>query len=79
MKMKKKMKGKKMKNIKKKIITAGEIFATGALLTAGGNMVDNLSEDSSPQITASEVTWTQDQGKALFEIKTVQRDLGFSS
>ena len=24
-------------------------------------MVDNLSEDSSPKITASEVTWTQDQ------------------
>ena len=41
-------------------------------------MVDKLSEDSSPQITASEVTWTQDQGKALFEIKTVQRDSGLS-
>ena len=51
----------------------------GALLTAGGNMVDNLSEDSSPQITASKVTWTQDQGRALFEIKTVQRDSGFSA
>ena len=71
-KMKMKMKGKKMKNIKKKIITAGEIFAAGALLTAGGNMVDNLSENSFPQITPSEVTWTQDQGKALFKIKTVQ-------
>ena len=47
-KMKKKMKGKKMKNIEKKIITAGEIFAARALLTAGGNMVDHLSEDSSP-------------------------------
>ena len=40
-------------------------------------MVDKLSDDSSPQITASEVTWTQDQGKALFEIKTVHRDSGF--
>ena len=42
-------------------------------------MVDKLSEDSSPQITVSEVTWTQDQGKALFEIKTVQRDSRFSA
>ena len=41
-------------------------------------MVDKLSEDSSPHITASEVTWNQDQGKALFEIKTVQRDSGIS-
>ena len=76
-KMKKKLE-KNKKNIKKKIITAGELFTAGALLTAGGNMVDKLSEDSSPQITASEVTWTQDQGKALFEIKTVQRDSGLS-
>ena len=75
--MKKKLQ-KNKKNIKKKIITAGELFAVGALLTTGGNMVDKLSEDSSPQITASEVTWTQDQGKALFEIKTVQRDSGLS-
>ena len=69
-KMKKKLQ-KNKKNIKKKIITAGELFTVGALLTTGGNMVDKLSEDSSPQITASEVTWTQDQGKALFQIKTV--------
>ena len=41
-KMKKKMKGKKTKALKKKIITVGEIFIAGALLTAGGNMVDNL-------------------------------------
>ena len=41
-------------------------------------MVDKLSEDSSPKITGSKVTWTQDQGKALFEIKTVQRDSGLS-
>ena len=78
-KRKKKMKGKKTKALKKKIITAGEIFAAGALLTAGGNMVDNLSEDSSPQISASEVNWIQDQGKALFEIKTFQRDSGFTA
>ena len=59
-KMKKKMKGKKTKALKKKIITAGEIFVAGALLTAGGNMVDNLSEDSSPKISGSEVNWIQD-------------------
>ena len=78
-KMKKKMKGKKTKALKKKIITVGEIFVTGALLTASGNMVDNLSEDSSPQISASEVNWIQDQGKALIEFKTNQRDSGFSA
>ena len=77
--MKKKMKGKKMKALKKKIVTAGEIFIAGALLTAGGNMVDNLSEDSSPQISAGEVNWIQDQGKALIEFKTNQRDSGFSA
>ena len=73
------MKGKKTKALKKKIITAGEIFVAGALLTAGGNMVDNLSEDSSPQISAGEVNWIQDQGKALIEFKTNQRDSGFSA
>ena len=79
-KMRKKMKWKEMKALKKKIITAGEIFIAGALLTAGGNMVDNLSEDpSSPQISAGEVNWIQDQGKALIEFKTNQRDSGFST
>ena len=78
--MKKKMKGKKTKALKKKIITVGEVFVAGALLTAGGNMVDNLSEDpSSPQISAGEVNWIQDQGKALIEFKTNQRDSGFSA
>ena len=42
-------------------------------------MVDNLSEDSSPQISAGEVNWIQDQGKALIEFKTNQRDSGFSA
>ena len=41
-------------------------------------MVHKLSEDSAPHITASEVMWNQYQGKALFEIKTVQRDSGIS-
>ena len=77
-KMRKKLQ-KNKKNIQKKVVTAGELFIAGALLMAGGNMVDKLSDDSSPQITASEVTWTEDKGKALFEIKTVQRDSGFSA
>ena len=76
-KMKKKLQ-KNKKNIKKKIIIAAELVAAGALLMVGGNMVDKLSEDSAPQITASEVTWNQDQGKALLEIKTVQGDSGLS-
>ena len=76
-KMKKKLQ-KNKKNIKKKIITAGELYAAGVLLMAGGNMVDKFSKNSAQQITARKVTWTQDQGKALFEIKTVQRDSGLS-
>ena len=52
-KMKKKAKGKKAETLRKKIMTAGELFIARALLTittlltAGGNMVDSLSEDSS--------------------------------
>ena len=46
-KMKKKVKGKKAETLEKKIVTAGELFIAGALLTAGGNMVDSLSGDSS--------------------------------
>ena len=57
-------------------MTAVKLVAAGALLTAGGNIVDKLSEDTAPQITASEVTWNQDQGTALFKIETVQRDSG---
>lgn len=47
-KMKKKMKGKKTAALKKKIVTVGKIFIAGALLTARGNMVDNLSTMSTP-------------------------------
>ena len=43
-------------------------------------MVDNLSEDSSsPQISAGEVNWIEDKGKALIEFKTNQHDSGSSS
>ena len=57
--MKKKFQ-KNKKILKKKIVTAAELVAAGVLLTAGMNMVDKLSEDTAPQISASEVTWNQD-------------------
>ena len=74
-KIKKKLQ-KNKKILKKKAVTAVKLVAAGALLTAGGNIVDKLSEDTAPQISASEVTWNQDQGTALFKIETVQRDSG---
>ena len=83
-KLKQKAKGKKAKErketLKKKIVTAGELFLAGALLTAGGNMVDSLSGDSSsPQISAGEVNWIEDKTKALIEFKTNQHDSTSSS
>ena len=76
--MKNKKKGKKgkiTKAVKKKIITAGELFLAGGLLTAGGNLVDSITEDSSAtQIQANEVNYVEDKTKSLLEIKTNQRD-----
>ena len=70
MKLRKKAKGKKAKTVKKKIVTAGELFIAGVLLTAGGNMVNSLSGDSSlPQISAGEVNWIEDKTKVLIEFK----------
>ena len=67
-KLKKKAKGKKAETLKKKIVTAGMLFLTGALLTAGDNMVNSLSGDSSsPQISAGEVNWIEDKTKALID------------
>ena len=54
--MKKKLQ-KNKKILKKKVVTKAKLVAAGALLTVGGNIVDKLSEDTAPQITASEVTW----------------------
>ena len=74
-KLKKKSKGKKAKAVKKKLVTASELFIAGGLLTAGGNLVDSITEDSSAtQISAGEVNWVEDKTRALFEIKTNQRD-----
>ena len=80
-KLKKKAKGMKAKTVKKKLVTAGELFIVGGLLTAGGNLVDSISGDdsSSPQISAGEVNWIEDKTKALFEIKTNQHDSTSSS
>ena len=69
-KIKKKLQ-KNKKLLKKKAMTAAKLVAVRALLTAGGNIVDKLSEDTAPQITVSEVTRNQDQGTALFKIETV--------
>ena len=73
-KLRKKAKRKKVKQVKKKLVTAGELFIAGGLLTAGGNLIDSISGDdsSSPQISAGEVNWIEDKTKALFEIKTNQ-------
>ena len=74
-KMRKKKKGKKTKAVKKKIITAGELFIAGGLWTAGGNIVDAITEDSSAtQISANKVNYVEDKTKALLEIKANQRD-----
>ena len=62
--MKKKLQ-KNKKILKKKVVTAAELVGDGALLTARGNIVDKLSEDTAPHISASEVTWNQDQGITL--------------
>ena len=80
-KLKKKSKGKKAKTFKKKLVTTGELFIAGSLLTAGGNLVDSITGDdsSSPQISAGEVNWVEDKTRALFEIKTSQRDSSSSS
>ena len=73
--MKKKKKGKKTRAAKKKLVTAGELFIAGGLWTAGGNIVDAITEDSSAtQISANKVNYVEDKTKALLEIKTNQRD-----
>ena len=67
---------KNKKILKKKAVTAAELLAAGALLTAGSIIVEKISEYPAPQLTASEVTWNQDQGTALFKIETVPGDSG---
>ena len=71
----KKKRGKKTKIMKKKIITGAELVIAGGLWTAGGNIVDAITEDSSAtQIQANEVNYVEDKTRALLEIKTNQRD-----
>ena len=72
----KKKRGKKAKKIlKKKVITGAELVIAGGLWTAGGNIVDAITEDSSAtQIQANEVNYVEDKTRALLEIKTNQRD-----
>ena len=75
-KLKKKSKGKKVKKVKDKLVTAGEFFIAGGLLTAGGNLVDSITgeDSSSTMISADEVNWVNDQTRSLIEVKTNQRD-----
>ena len=75
-KLKKKSKGKKVKKVKDKLVTASKFFIAGGLLTAGGNLVDSITgeDSSSTMISADEVNWVNDQTRSLFEIKTNQRD-----
>merc|ERR1711989_274481 len=71
----KKKKGTKTKQVKKKIITAGELVIAGGLWTAGVNIVDAITEDSSAtQIQANEVNYVEDKTRALLEIKTNLRN-----
>lgn len=63
---------KKKKTLKKKAITGLELLAAGGLLTGGSRIVEKLTEDSSPQISASEVTYNGDSGMALIKFETVQ-------
>ena len=60
-------------------MTAAELLAAGALLTAGSTIVEKISKDSAPQITVSEITWNQDQGTALIKFETVQGDSRMSN
>ena len=71
----KKKRGKKTKLVKKKIQTGIELIMAGGLWTAGGNIVDAITEDSSAtQIQANEVNYIEDKTRALLEFKTNQHD-----
>merc|ERR1711873_297542 len=71
----KKKRGKKTKLVKKKIQTGVELIMAGGLWTAGWNIVDAITEDSSAtQIQAQEVNYIEDKTRALLEFKTNQHD-----
>ena len=74
-KRRKKKTGKKTKLVKKKLQTGVELIMAGGLWTAGGNIVDAITEDSSAtQIQANEVNYIEDKTRALLEFKTNQHD-----
>ena len=70
---------KNKKVLKKKAVTAIELFTTDGLLTGGSRIMEKLTEDSAPQISTSEVTYNSDQGMALIMFETVQGDLRISN
>ena len=51
-----------------------ELVTAGGLLTARRSIVEKLTDDSAPQISASEVTYNSDQGTSLIKFKTFQGD-----
>ena len=72
---KNKKKGKKTKLLQKKIVSAGELVIAGGLWTAGGNIVDSITEDSgATNIQAHEVNYMEDKSRSLLEVKSNQRD-----
>ena len=72
-----KMRLKKNKKVlKQKAITAIKLVARGGLLSGRSRIVEKLTEDSAPQISASEVTYNSDQGTALIKFETVQGTQG---
>ena len=74
-KRRKKKTVKKTKLVKKKLQTGIELIMAGGLWTAGGNIVDAITEDSSAtQIQAQEVNYIEDKTRALLEFKTNQHD-----
>ena len=53
--------------MKKKAIAGLELIAAGGILTGGSRIMEKLTEESSPQISAQEVTYT-----ALIKFKSLQ-------
>ena len=57
------------------MVSAGELVIAGGLWTAGGNIVDAITEDSrATQIQAHEVNYVEDKSRSLLEVKSNQRD-----
>ena len=69
--IKKRLNKKNRKTMKKKAITGLELLATGGLLTGGSRIMEKLTEESSPQISAQEVT--AQFGHSLDKVRIIVR------